>query len=77
MTEWVLKRNQKYKVTVGLRLFESFAPNWLLGNKFTGHGFESVEVTGEGKNRTMFGTWGHDDTSFFDDHITNVEPIND
>lgn len=77
MTEWVLKKGQRYKVTVTLRRLEAFAPNRILEGKFTQHGFESVEVTGGGHARTMTGTWSREDTSFFNDHISNVEPLND
>lgn len=76
MTEWNLKKNQKYKITISLGLLEGLAPNNLIAKKFTQNGFEDVEAIGEGGNRIVTGTWPNDDITFSDEHVKAVEPSN-
>jgi len=75
MKEWHLKKGHKYNIFVTLNLLESYAWNGVIEDKFKGHGFTVHEVFGEGKSRTVIGTWNGEDTLFSDKHISNVEEL--
>lgn len=73
MAKWTLTKGTRYRATLNLGYFESYAGNETIGSRFVGGGFKDVTVTGSDKVRIIEGTWGLDDKVIpLDAHISNV-----
>lgn len=73
---WPLTKGARYRATLTLGYFESYAGNSTIASRFADGGFIDVTVTGSDKVRTIQGTWNKDDQTIpLDAHISDVQVI--
>jgi hypothetical protein len=63
MPTFTVQKGKRYRATIALGTFESFAGNGLIASKLSDAGFADVLVTGEGNVRIAEARWSREDTS--------------
>jgi hypothetical protein len=63
MPVFTVHKGRRYRATITLGLFQSFASNETVAGKVREVGFTEVEVSGSGRNRLGKGLWPHADAS--------------
>ncbi|AKU93346.1 hypothetical protein AKJ09_00078 [Labilithrix luteola] len=61
--KFTVHSNKRYAATIKLGFFERLASNDTIAEKLRFAGFIEVNVVGEGRDRTAFGTWPGADAS--------------
>jgi hypothetical protein len=63
VTNFTVRRGRRYRATLTLGVIEQLAGNGLIAAKLREAGFDEVEVTGSGEERTAVAVWAQEDTS--------------
>ena len=63
MSNFTVRRGQRYRATIRLGLFEQLADNETIAERLREAGFSDVAVSGSGITRTAEALWPNSDTS--------------
>ena len=63
MSEFTVRRGQRYRATITLGIIEQFADNEMIAGKLAEAGFTDVQVSGTGGTRLAEASWSQDDAS--------------
>ena len=63
MSEFTVRRGQRYRATITLGIIEQFADNEMIAGKLAEAGFTDVQVSGTGGTRLAEAMWSQDDAS--------------
>jgi hypothetical protein len=63
MTLYTVRQGRRYRATIALGFFESWASNETVAGKFEEVGFTEVSITGSGRRRLGTGLWPRPDAS--------------
>ena len=63
MSEFTVRRGQRYRATITLGIIEQFADNEMIAGKLAEAGFTDVQVSGTGGTRLAEALWSQDDAS--------------
>lgn len=73
---FTVHQGKRYRATITLTGFESWASNTTIAGKLTEAGFKNVKVSGDGDQRIGEGLWAKPDTTAeIDPHLSNITEI--